>query len=78
MRLAIFSDVHGNLPALELFVADTERVVDGYVCLGDVVNYGPWSDECVELVCSLPNIIYLEGNHERMFLGEEDYHTKFH
>jgi predicted phosphodiesterase len=72
MRIAIFSDVHGNLPALEAFVDHTARDVDAYVCLGDIVNYGPWNDECLELVFSLPNIVVLEGNHERLFLGVED------
>jgi predicted phosphodiesterase len=72
MRIAIFSDIHGNLPALEAFVADTRADVDMYVCLGDVVNYGPWNDECLELTLSLPGIILLEGNHERLFLGHED------
>jgi predicted phosphodiesterase len=72
MRIAIFSDVHGNLPALQAFVDCTARDVDAYVCLGDIVNYGPWNDECLELVFSLPNIVVLEGNHERLFLGVED------
>jgi predicted phosphodiesterase len=72
VRIAIFSDIHGNLPALEAFVDQTARDVDAYVCLGDIVNYGPWNDECLELVFSLPHIVVLEGNHERLFLGEED------
>lgn len=67
MRLAVFSDVHGNLPALELMLADV-GAVDGYVCLGDVVNYGPWSNECVDLVTSLPNVVWVQGNHELDFV----------
>jgi putative phosphoesterase len=67
MRTAVFSDVHGNLPALERFVSLTRGSVDAYVCLGDVVGYGPWNDECLELVHSLPNVVMLDGNHERMF-----------
>ena len=42
-----------------------------YVCLGDVVNYGPWNDECLEAISSLPNIVLLEGNHERLFRGDD-------
>lgn len=72
MRYALFADVHGNLPALETFVRATRGKVDAYVCLGDVVNYGPWGNECVTMVRSLPGSIYLEGNHERLFLGVED------
>lgn len=69
MTIAIFSDVHGNLPALEAFITCTIDHVESYVCLGDVVNYGPWNDKCLELVSKLPGIHFLEGNHERLFLG---------
>jgi predicted phosphodiesterase len=72
MRVAVFSDVHGNLPALQAFVDHAAREVDAFICLGDIVNYGPWNDECLELVFSLPGIVVLEGNHERLFLGVED------
>jgi predicted phosphodiesterase len=72
LRVAVFSDVHGNLPALEAFIEETRDEVDAYVCLGDIVNYGPWSNECLDLVAILPNVVVLEGNHERLFLGSED------
>jgi predicted phosphodiesterase len=71
MKVAVFSDVHANLPALETFVEATREEVDSYLCLGDVVDYGPWNDECIDLVRSLPGIVLLEGNHERMFRGDE-------
>ena len=71
MMIAILSDVHANLPALEQFVLCTRDTADAYVCLGDVVNYGPWNDECLELIHSLPGIVLLEGNHERLFLGTD-------
>lgn len=67
MKYAVFSDIHGNLPALELMLKDVGRV-DGYICLGDTVDYGPWSNECVDLVSSLPNAILLQGNHEQDFI----------
>src|SRR5262249_16220446 len=57
--------------ALEKFVQLTKPIADRYICLGDVVNYGPWNDECLEIVHSLPGIIFIEGNHERLFLGTE-------
>ena len=69
MMVAILSDIHANLPALERFVQCTKQTADAYICLGDVVNYGPWNDECLELICSLPGVVLLEGNHERLFLG---------
>ena len=66
MICLIFSDVHGNLPALES-VLKKEKDIDLYINLGDVVNYGPWSNECVKLVDSL-NCLNILGNHEQYFI----------
>lgn len=71
MRTAIYSDVHGNLPAFEAFVEITKREVDFYLNLGDLVNYGPWSNECVDLALSLPTWGNILGNHEELFLDPE-------
>jgi predicted phosphodiesterase len=72
VRLAIVSDIHANLPALEVVLADAERVgVDHVWCLGDVVGYGAHPDECTSLIaerCSL----CLVGNHDLAVLGELD------
>ncbi len=70
--VAVFSDVHANLPALETFVEHVRGRADTYLCLGDTVNYGPWNDECLELIWSLPGIVMVEGNHEHLFLHEEE------
>jgi len=67
MKILIYSDVHGNLPAFEKMIA-LEKNVDSYICLGDLVNYGPWSNECVDLALSLPNSILIMGNHEEAFI----------
>jgi predicted phosphodiesterase len=41
-RIALFSDVHGNAPALDAVLADIERLgVEEIYCLGDLVGYGP-------------------------------------
>lgn len=45
------------------------EVADQWICLGDNVNYGPWGNECVELIASLPNCQCLMGNHEQFYLG---------
>ena len=66
MRIIVLSDVHGNLPALEKLL--NHEHFDLCVSLGDVVNYGPWSNECVELLDALPNKILLRGNHEDYYL----------
>ncbi|HEY6901909.1 MAG TPA: metallophosphoesterase [Puia sp.] len=67
MKITVFSDVHGNLPALEELLK-RESSPDQYVFLGDAVNYGPWSNECVELIAGLDNCIRIQGNHEVNFL----------
>lgn len=59
--------MHGNLPAFEKMLS-VEKDCEGYICLGDLVNYGPWSNECVDLATSLPNSILLMGNHEEAFI----------
>jgi predicted phosphodiesterase len=65
MRLAVFSDLHGNLEALQAFI---ERIktqdVDRLCCLGDLVGYGPNPNECVETVRSLPKVNVVLGNHD--------------
>jgi len=75
MRLAIFSDIHSNLPALEAVLADVSAAgIDEAWCLGDVVGYGAQPDECAALVreqCSL----CLVGNHDLAALDQLDIST---
>ena len=70
LKTLIYSDVHGNLPAFEKMLK-VERDCEQYICLGDLVNYAPWSNECVDLALSLPNSIILMGNHEQAFLNKK-------
>ncbi|MDH6355293.1 putative phosphodiesterase [Dysgonomonas sp. PH5-45] len=67
MRYLVYSDVHGNLPAMEAMLKYADDI-DNFICLGDLVNYGPWSNECVDLALTLPNSILLMGNHEVAFI----------
>ena len=70
MRLAIVSDIHGNLEALQAVLRDIEgRQVDQIACLGDVVGYGCDPVACLDLVtqhCA----VTLMGNHEHAVLGQ--------
>lgn len=52
MRLALLSDIHGNLPALEAVLAalDGEEGLDATCHLGDLVGYAPWPNEVVALL----------------------------
>ena len=64
-RLAVFSDVHGNLPALEAVLADIERRgVPNVLCLGDLVGYGPFPNEVAQRVRDL-GIATVMGNYDR-------------
>lgn len=73
MRIAIFSDVHSNIDALEVVLAEYENLdVDRYVCLGDVVGYGGAPQECCERVRPLVDTCIL-GNHDAAVCGRMDY-----
>jgi predicted phosphodiesterase len=69
MRIAVFSDIHGNLHALEavLRAIDEERP-DAIWCLGDIVGYGPRPNECCETVQERADIC-LVGNHDLVVTG---------
>lgn len=71
MKIAVISDIHGNLPAFRAVIADFMGRVERVICLGDVVNYGPWNDECLQALALIKNCDYLAGNHEMLFLGHE-------
>jgi diadenosine tetraphosphatase ApaH/serine/threonine PP2A family protein phosphatase len=62
--LAILSDIHGNLEALQAVLADAERHgAEAVVCLGDVVGYGPNPGECLDLVRGFRLTVL--GNHDQ-------------
>jgi len=67
MRVAVISDVHSNLHALQAVLAaiDAERA-DAIWCLGDVVGYGPRPNECCALVQERASL-GLAGNHDLGF-----------
>ena len=48
MKIALFSDIHANLPALQAFFTDADsRNYDAIYCLGDLVGYNIWPNEVV-------------------------------
>lgn len=48
MKIALFSDIHANLPALEAFFKDVDsRQPDAVYCLGDLVGYNIWPNEVI-------------------------------
>ena len=72
MRVAVVSDIHGNLHALEAVLAAIEGDAPDQVwCLGDLVGYGPKPNECCELV-EVRATVCLCGNHDLGVLGTID------
>lgn len=65
MKIAVLSDIHGNLPALEAVAADIDAwQPDLTVLAGDIVNGGPQNKECIRLVRQKQSWDVLRGNHE--------------
>lgn len=70
MKIAIISDIHGNLEALKTTLEDIEkRKVDKIICLGDTIMKGVHSHECVQLIKEKCDIV-LRGNCDRHFSQE--------
>ncbi len=73
MRVALLSDVHANLPALEAVLrhAEAQRALDQVWSLGDLVGYGPHPGECLALLRRYP-FLSVAGNHDLAATGELD------
>lgn len=68
--IAVISDVHGNLPALEAVLAQVEsRGIARIWCLGDTLGYGPYVNECLTTVVQRCEIV-LAGNHDLGVRGD--------
>lgn len=64
MRIAVISDIHANLPALEEVLKALQRQnVNHIYCLGDVVNQNVWNNEVIELL-QAKEIEIIQGNHD--------------
>jgi len=71
-RVAVLSDVHSNLAALEAVLASVDEATpDELWCLGDVVGYGPRPNECCEIVEARADLC-LGGNHDLAVRGTID------
>ena len=70
MKIAVLSDVHGNVPALEAVIDDLHAwQPDQVVINGDLVNRGPYSDTVLALMQEqFPAAVFLKGNHESFVL----------
>lgn len=73
MRLAIFSDIHGNPIALDAVLADiqTQGGVDAYWVLGDLSAIGYDPVTVIERLVALPNVHFVRGNTDRYVVTGE-------
>lgn len=79
MKLALVSDLHGNLEALDAVLRELDRASPGtrLVCAGDVVGYGPDPEACIARLREREALCVM-GNHEEMVLGRRDFSRCVH
>lgn len=68
MRIAVITDAHANLPALQVALQDIgEQGCDAIYHTGDAIGIGPYPAECLDLLLSTPRMRCLIGNHDAWF-----------
>jgi len=77
----ILSDIHANLEALRVVLADARiKEFDAVLLLGDVVGYGPDPDAVIATIEALPIPVHsVRGNHDRVacgITGAENFHSR--
>lgn len=69
-KIAIISDIHGNIYALDAVLKDIKKQeIEMIYCLGDMVGIGPFSNEVLETLFTMDNIRMITGNHEESILS---------
>jgi len=72
-KIAILSDIHGNIGALEAVLADAmKEQVTQYWVMGDLLSPGPGSSDLLMRVRALPNVVFVKGNWDDFFLTIAD------
>ena len=74
MKTVILSDIHGNREALFVILDSVKKNgAESIIILGDIIDYGPHSDEVIEMIKEfpLPLICNIWGNHESAVMNEE-------
>ena len=73
-KIAILSDIHGNLSALKNVLVDAEKMgAERFILLGDVIDYGMHSNEVIEELRKIDDkvICNIWGNHEYAVMNED-------
>jgi len=72
MRYLVLTDIHANLEALDMCLADAKaRGFDQTLVLGDLVGYGPDPNGVIDRIKSLNPIAMIRGNHDKVACGLE-------
>ena len=72
MKIGVFSDVHGNLEALEACLERFQKEgVQKYIYCGDFIGYGPDPEQCIQQILALPLLACVLGNHDAVFAHPE-------
>jgi predicted phosphodiesterase len=72
MKFAIIADIHSNLEALQVVLADIkEQKCTHYACVGDVVGYGANPKECLDIIRSM-GMPCVKGNHDEYCSTDEE------
>ena len=70
-KIAVISDIHGNIPALEAVLKDIrERGIKRIFCLGDLTGKGPHGDKAID-ICREQCEVVLQGNWDCLVAGGE-------
>lgn len=65
MKIGVFTDIHGNLPALKKSIERfRELKCDQIIHIGDLIGIGPYPKECLELALSIKEMQFIMGNHD--------------
>ncbi len=74
MKMGIITAVHSNVIALETIIKKfNKEKCDKIICCGDLIGIGPYPEQTLQLIMSLPNLICVRGNHDHyQFRGIPD------
>ncbi|MHC1681868.1 MAG: metallophosphoesterase [Clostridiaceae bacterium] len=69
MKIGVITDIHNNVVALEAMLSVFEKKgCNEILCCGDIIGIGPYPEETVQRIMSLPNIKCVLGNHEKYLI----------
>lgn len=69
MKIGILTDIHNNVVALDAVLQEFDKQnCNKIVCAGDIIGIGPYPEETVQKVMTIPNLIAVRGNHEKYLL----------